>query len=201
MTDPDIHSRLIGWLKIILPLVALAILSTLFLVARTINPEDAFPYADVDVSDRLAQPRMTDPAYAGVTNDGAALSLSADEARPEGDKAQSGSAKALIGTYQTPDGARTDLAASAAQIDNAARKITLTGGVDVTSTSGWRVQTEVLRADMDQTDIEALAPVIATGPAGTVSAETMRLRQDTLRPDRYLLVFNGRVKLIYQPLK
>lgn len=201
MSNPDIHSRLIGWLKIVLPLAALAILSTLFLVARTIDPEDAIPYADVDVSERLAEPRMTDPTYAGVTDDGAALSLEADEARPQGDTAKSGSAKALIGMLETPDGARTDLAADAAQIDNDGRQITLTGGVDVTSTSGWRVQTEVLRADMDQTDIWALAPVTATGPAGIVTADTMQLSEDTLRPGQYLLVFNGAVKLIYTPLQ
>jgi lipopolysaccharide export system protein LptC len=199
MTDPDIHSRLIGWLKITLPLLALAILSTLFLVARTIDPEDAIPYADVDVNERLAQPRMTDPTYAGVTEDGAALTLAADEARPEGDTPQAGSAKALRGTLETPDGARIDLVAAAAQIDNTARSITLTGGVDVTSSTGWRVRTDVLRADMDQTDIQALAPVTAIGPAGKISADTMRLRQDTQRPNAYLLVFNGAVKLIYLP--
>ncbi len=54
-----------------MPLAALAILSTLFLVARTIDPSDAIKFTDLDVEDRLRDPRMTAPTYAGVTSDGA----------------------------------------------------------------------------------------------------------------------------------
>lgn len=199
MQNPDIHSRLIGWLKIVLPLAALAVLSTLFLVARTINPDDAIPYADVDVSERLAQPRMTAPTYAGVTEDGAALTLSADEARPEGDTPDSSTAKALIGLMETPDGGRTDLVAAAGVVDNAAGLITLSGGVDITSSTGWRVQTELLRAAMDRTLMQAPQSVVATGPAGTITANSMQIGQDSQTPGRYVLVFNGAVKLIYLP--
>ena len=49
MARVDRHTRLVGWLKVALPLTALAILSTLFLVARRIDPEAALPYAEVDV--------------------------------------------------------------------------------------------------------------------------------------------------------
>nr|WP_232014486.1 hypothetical protein [Cereibacter sphaeroides] len=96
---PDnLHSRLVSWLKVVLPLAALAILSTLFLVARTINPDDAIPYADVDVADRVREPRITAPTWAGITSDGAALSVEAAAARPgqapgeEGDPICSGRA-------------------------------------------------------------------------------------------------------------
>ena len=49
----NLHSRLVRVLKIALPLIALLLLSTLFLFSRKINPEDAIPYASVDVDDRL----------------------------------------------------------------------------------------------------------------------------------------------------
>ncbi|MGB4909398.1 MAG: hypothetical protein WBP15_12770, partial [Tabrizicola sp.] len=87
MARVDRHTRLVGWLKVALPLTALAILSTLFLVARRIDPEAALPYAEVDVEDLAREPRMTAPTYAGTTEDGAALTLSADEARPEAEGA------------------------------------------------------------------------------------------------------------------
>ncbi len=199
MTDQDTHTRLIGWLKIALPLLALGILSTLFLVARTINPDDAIPYADVDIEDRLREPRMTEPTYAGVTDDGAALTLTASEARPEAASNGSGSAKALTGTLETPDGVRTDLAAAAARVDGPARQIVLTGGVVVTSTNGWRVESDEMIAAMDATDVQTRAPVTASGPAGTVTAQSMHLTADATRKGSYLLVFNGAVKLIYRP--
>lgn len=199
MIETDTYSRLIGWLKIVLPLLALAILSTVFLVARTIDPDDAIPYAEVDVEERLREPRMTAPTYAGLTNDGAALTVTADEARPAGAGGAGPSAMTLNGTLETPDGARTELVAAAGRIDPTARKILLSGGVTVTSSSGWEVQGDTLTADLDATDILMPTAVTATGPAGVVTAEGMRLTKEAGTEGSYLLVFNGDVKLIYQP--
>lgn len=199
MIETDTHSRLIGWLKIVLPLVALVILSTLFLVARTVDPQDAIPYADVDVEDRLREPRMTSPTYAGLTDDGAALTVTAAEARPAASDDVGASAVVLTGLLETPDGARTELEAGTGQIDPAAREVFMAGGVIVTSSTGWRVESDTMTAHMDRTDIATQTPVVATGPAGVVTADTMRLTQDAEDGGRYLLVFNGRVKLIYQP--
>ncbi len=50
-TYDNTYSRVVAWLKILLPLLALAILSTLFLVARTIDPAQNIPYADVDIDE------------------------------------------------------------------------------------------------------------------------------------------------------
>ena len=199
MIQTDFHTRLIGWLKIVLPLLALVILSTLFLVARTINPDDAIPYAEVDVQDRLREPRMTTPTYAGLTTDGAALTVSAAEARPAGPDAAGASATAVIGLLETPDGARTDLTAGAGQIDPAARRILFSGSVTVSSSNGWQVQGETLTAAMDTTDISLPSDVVATGPAGVVTADTMRLTRTNGGDGPYVLVFNGAVKLIYHP--
>lgn len=199
MITSDFHTQLIGWLKIVLPLVALVILSTLFLVARTVDPDDAIPYAEVDVEERLREPRMTSPTYAGVTNDGAALTVTADEARPAASDGAGASATTLHGLLETPDGARTEVTAGAGRIDPAARQILLSGGVVVTSSTGWQVQGDTLTADMDATDIAVPTSVIATGPAGVVTADMMRLTQNAEQDGSYLLVFNGAVKLIYQP--
>ncbi|MBL9052753.1 MAG: hypothetical protein JNN02_03385, partial [Tabrizicola sp.] len=49
MAGTDAHTRVVTWLKVLLPLAALAILSTLFLLADQINPDDALPFAEVDV--------------------------------------------------------------------------------------------------------------------------------------------------------
>jgi lipopolysaccharide export system protein LptC len=199
MIDTDFHSRLIGWLKIVLPLLALVILSTLFLVARTVNPDDAIPYAEVDVEDRLREPRMTAPTYAGLTNDGAALTMTADEARPASGDGAGASASAVIGLLETPDGGRTELTAGTGQINTAARQIFLSGGVTILSSTGWQVQGDTLTAAMDTTDVLMPSTVTATGPAGVVTADTMRLTQSGGEAAQYLLVFNGAVKLIYQP--
>lgn len=199
MSDIDIHSRLIAWLKIVLPLLALAVLSTLFLVARTIDPEQAIPYADVDVAERLREPRMTEPAYAGVTEDGSALTLAAAEARPDPNDPSSGDATLLKGLLETPDGQATELTAGKARMDGTARRIEMAGGVQIVSPAGWKIESEEMSAAMDVTEVTAPTPVRAEGPAGTVTADRMQLTGQGDGNDRYLLVFNGNVKLVYLP--
>jgi len=194
----DRHTRVVGWLKVALPLTALAILSTLFLVARRVDPEAALPYAEVDVEDLAREPRMTAPTYAGTTEDGASVTLSADEARPaaEGSPAR---AAGLRLDLATPDGARTELVAAEAQMDDTARQLVLSGGVTVTTSTGYRLETAEVAAKLDRTGLESRAPVKATGPAGEITADGMVLSQDSGTPGSYVLVFKGGVRLVYQP--
>lgn len=198
MAQADRHTRVVGWLKVALPLMALAILSTLFLVARRVDPEAALPYAEVDVEDLAREPRMTAPTYAGTTEDGASVTLSADEARPAADGAPA-KAAALRLDLATPDGGRTELVAAQAQMDDTAQQLVLSGGVTVTTSTGYRLETAEIAAKLDRTGLESRSPVMATGPAGEISADGMVLRQDNRTPGSYVLVFKGGVRLIYQP--
>lgn len=192
----DTHSRFVALAKIAFPLLALAILSTLFLFARTIDPNDAIPYADVDVEERARAPRLTAPTYAGVTADGAALTLQAVEARP--DSGAGATAQSLTARLDTPDGARTDLSAAEMTFDNAAGLVSLDGGVTVTTTSGYTITTKSLTARLDRTNLTAPGPVQAKAPAGTITAQGMTLTQG-VDSGTYVLVFKGRVKLLYMP--
>jgi lipopolysaccharide export system protein LptC len=198
MARADAHTRIVGWLKVALPLLALAILATLFLVADRINPEDALPYAEVDVEERAREPRMTAPSYAGTTSDGAALTLTAEEARPEAEGTPA-KAKGLRLDLTTPDGANTELRAAIAVMDHDARLMVLSGGVTVTTGTGYRLETDEVVARLDRSGLESRGEVTATGPMGEIRAGGMRLDQDNRTPGAYLLVFNGGVRLVYRP--
>lgn len=198
--DRDGWTRAVGWLKVLLPLAALVILSLTFLLARHIDPEDAIPYADVDIEARLREPRMTDPDYAATTQDGAAINVTGTEARPgDADARQGASAQVVFGTMQTPDGGRTELRALTALIDTGHQAITFDGDVIVTNSAGYTVLSDRMRARLDRTELRSLSPVTADGPPGRIAADEMVLSQDPSRPDGYVLVFNGSVKLLYQP--
>jgi lipopolysaccharide export system protein LptC len=199
LSRDDVHSRLVSWMKIALPLAALAILSTLFLFSRRIDPSDAIPYAEVDIEERLREPRMTDASYSGVTEDGSAINLRAAAAVPEAD----GNARAtgLSATLDSPDGSNTTFAAATGQLDNASGMIALSGGVKVETSTGYHIQTGDLRIALDSTSVEAPGTVSADGPPGTITADRMTLTSADPNGGRYQLVFTGNVKLIYQPAK
>lgn len=197
----DGWSRLVSLLKVVLPLAALGALSTLFLLSDRINPEDALPFAEVDVEERLREPRMTLPAYAGVTEDGSAIEVTAGEARPAQDGVKGQSAVDVKGVMTTPDGVVTQLVADAADLPLDQSEVTFTGNVVLDHATGYRVRSAAMTASLQRTDVRSDVPVVADGPVGQITADRMRLTQDGAGGGGYLLVFNGNVKLIYQPPK
>jgi len=194
----NLHSRMVGILKVALPLTALGILSTLFLFSGKIDPEDAIPYAEVDVADRLRTPRMTDAGFSGVTADGASLMLTAADAKPE-DATGGAAARIVLGTLETSDGAKTELAAAAVDVDTAAHMIELSDGVELRSSAGMVIATLGLGIATDRTFAQSRGAVTATGPLGQLSAQEMQLTAQDGVANSYQLVFNGDVRLLYQP--
>ncbi|MEO5615254.1 MAG: hypothetical protein ABIR04_10100 [Cypionkella sp.] len=189
------HSRLVSVLKVLLPLIALVLLSTLFLFSRKINPEDAIPYATVDAEDRLRDPKMTDAGFAAMTSDGASLKIEASEAKPT---AEGGALKLVQGLLQTPDGAKTELASVAVALDSTLKMIELTDGAELRAASGYIVEAQGFGVSTADTRVESRGPISAIGPGGQLTADHMMLSQQAAEGP-YLLVFNGKVRLLYQP--
>lgn len=195
----DGWSRAVGWLKVVLPLIALGLLSTLFLVSDRIDPDAAIPYADVDIESRLREPRLTQPTYAGTTTDGSAITMKATEVRPAQTPETPSTALDVTATLTTPDGKRTDLRSDEAMLDAESNMLHLSGDVRIADAQGYRLFTEVLDTNLSKTEFASPVPVKATGPIGEITANTMALTRNPVDGESYLLVFNGRVKLVYQP--
>jgi lipopolysaccharide export system protein LptC len=195
----DRHSRLVFWLKILLPLTAIVILSTLFMVSHNIRPEDAIPYANVDIATRIKEPRLTAPDFAGMTDDGAALSLTATEVRlGTADGNNPGLINDLNGLLETPDGASTTLEAKLAHLDATAHMALLSGGVVMTNSTGYRIETAGLQVALDQTSLDSDGTIEAKGPVGQITAGSIHLG---LQGTNYVLLFKDGVRLIYLPTK
>ncbi len=195
----DTYSRVVAWLKVLLPVIALALLSTMFLISRTIDPSRAIPFANVDVEGLVRDQRISAPAFSGVTRDGAALSFTAETARPLPDGQSGLSAEALTARIETPDGARVDIQAADARIDGQANRLDMSGGVVMVTSTAYRIETTGLTSRLDQTMVESAGPVVATGPLGTLEAGRARLAAADEDASTYLLVFKDGVKLVYVP--
>jgi lipopolysaccharide export system protein LptC len=151
------------------------------------------------VQEYAREPRLTAPTWAGMTDDGASLTVSAAEARPGPAEARAPTATALRAVLDTPDGGKTELVADAGLLDQAAGALTVTGSVVVTTSTGWRVESDAMTARLDRTGVISPGPVTAQGPAGDLEAARMEITSDPERPGAYLMVFNGGVRLLYQP--
>lgn len=197
----NFHSTAVAWLKVTLPLLALAILSTLFLVSRTIDPSDAIPFAEVDIQDRLREPRLTNPTWAGVTDDGAALTIAADQARPEQKDGSGASADAIVADLKTPDGATARLVAARGRFEAQTNAFVAEGGVILTTSTGYELATDSLTAKLDRTSLTSDTTVTGHSPVGTVTAGAMEITEASEGSGSYVLVLKNGVKLLYQPPK
>lgn len=192
------HSRMVAWLKILLPLAALAIMSTVFLVAQTIDPAQDLPFANVDVAELAREQRIGGPTFSGVTSDGAALTISASAVRPNLGETDTASASEIDAEIVLPIGTTVTLHALDGVIDASTKTAELGGGVEITTSTGYRIQTDRLAARLDSTQLESGGAISGDGPLGTINAGRMLISRDA-DSSAYLLVFKDRVKLVYTP--
>ena len=197
MDAADRYSRLIQWLKIALPLAALAILSTLFFVAESLNPEAAIPYAEVDVERILREQGVTRPSFGGVTAGGIAIAVTADSVRPSPGAPQTMDGTALSATLDLPSGGHIEITSPAGRVDGTTQTAALSGGARLESSTGYTVKTDRITASVADGSVISAGGVSATGPAGDVEAGRMELRRG--EDGTYRLVFSEGVRLIYRP--
>ncbi len=199
MAVADRYSRLVLWLKVALPLAALAILSTLFFVAKTLDPDAAIPFAKVDVERILREQGVTQPTFGGVTADGVAISLSAASVRPGAEERNRLTGAELSATLDLPSGARITIDSPVGIVDATAEEAILQGGARLESSTGYVVETDQIVASFEKASVIAQNTVTATGPPGMLTAGQMELTRTETPEQSYLLVFKGGVRLIYKP--
>ncbi|MEM6892022.1 MAG: hypothetical protein AAF636_28485 [Pseudomonadota bacterium] len=199
MPTADRYSRLVLWLKVTLPLLALAILSTLFFVAETLDPEAAIPYAEVDVARILREQGVTRPTYGGVFDSGVSLNLSAEAVRPGGDGQNVLDGSQLSARFSFPSGADLQIESPVGIVDPGANAVTLRGGAVLKSSTGYAVVTEEIVASLSEASILAKEEILAEGPPGRITAGRMELMRSSGADPTYLLVFKDGVRLVYTP--
>jgi lipopolysaccharide export system protein LptC len=192
----DSHSRIVFWLKITLPLLALGILSTLFLVSRNIGGDGIIPFSDVDLDALAREQQLTAPEYSAMTSDGAALTIRSLSARPEGGGAV---ATDIAATYAQDGGLTIALKAAQGSFDPAAGTLNFGGGVRVETSAGYVLLTEGIVGRLDRTSVTSPGKLTATAPFGRIEAGAMHLDLADMPGGDTILVFNKGVRLIYNP--
>lgn len=193
------YSRFVGILKIVLPLTALVLLSLVFLLARTIDPMRAISTASIDVEDRARDPRLSGARFAGVTEDGAALTIVTQTARSDPDAAMRLEVTGLDLHIEGAAGENLIARAENGFVDRGTGRFEMRGGLLIDATPGYALTSERIEGLLDSTYVEAPGPVSGTAPAGEISAGNMVMRTDSSDGTGYMLVFGGGVRLLYHP--
>ncbi|WP_323009282.1 hypothetical protein [Paracoccus sp. (in: a-proteobacteria)] len=190
------RSCIVAWLRVLLPLSALALLSVLFLLGRKPDPEANIPYVDVDPLELAERQAVTNPTFAGVTRDGAQLSISAAEARPGGPEDE-GHAQAVRMTLRGQDGRAADVSAGMATLQG--QQVRLGEGVRMTTADGWVLTAPEVLASTAEGSVISEDEVNVRAPFGELTAGRMELRPSGQGSGNHVLDLSGGVRLIYRP--
>ncbi|WP_299728192.1 hypothetical protein [uncultured Tateyamaria sp.] len=192
----DGYSKLVAWLKVLLPLTALLLLSTLFLLSRNVDPMATLPFADTEIDERLRGQQITAPFFSGTTDAGDRVSVSAQTMATR--SGLNNEATEFSAQIDLPSGTRINLVSDQGQFDLSGNTSILQGNVVITTSSGFSLASEELLAEFDTLVLDSPGAVQGTGPFGTLDAGRMRLERRETESNAHL-IFTNRVKLIYTP--
>lgn len=196
-TDTNFHSWVVGWLKIILPMGALALLSTLFLFARSpANQTQEIPIAQIEAIARDQQ--VNAPRFSGVTDDGSIIVLRAKSARPDPTRAETLLIDDLAIDIDAVDGTTLNVTSGTSILDGKTQTARLDGLSRVTTSSGYTMETNGLSANLKTGEIVSDGQLAVQAPFGDLTAGKVRILA-TADGTGQQMVFSDGVRLLYTP--
>jgi lipopolysaccharide export system protein LptC len=196
MAPSNTYSRVVAWVKIILPLLALALLSTLFLFSRTPDPNRAIPFANVDVEELAREQSLGQPRFAGTLSDGREVIFTADRATPVAGEPNHIEATDIEARVDLDEYSVLLIVAETGLFDLAAQLADLSNSVGLTTSNGYQLTTDLLRFNLSEFMASSPGPVGVTGPGITLQAGAMEVSGTE---GNNLVVFNGGIRMLYDP--
>lgn len=195
-TYKNFHTWFVGWVKIILPLVAIGLLSTMFLFARSPSETPDIPVAQLEELAREQQ--ITSPQFSSVTDDGSVVAVSAKNAKPESGSATTLLVEDLNIDVDSADGTTMNVTSGMSILNSKDRTARLNGLSRVTTSSGYTMETVGISADLRTGEIISDGPLEVHAPFGELSAGKVRIAVSKDGDGQQMLFTQG-VRLLYTP--
>lgn len=195
MPGSNRYSQVVSYVKIVLPIIAIGILSTLFLLSRTPDPERAIPFANVDLEELAREQRLGSPRYAGTTNAGREVVVVAETAAPVDGQLDLISVDTLDARIELDDTRFVDITSLQGVINLETNIADLTTDVEVADSTGYTLDTENLLVNFREFAMSSPTDVVVEGPGFHLEAGSMDLSG---AEGAQVLIFNGGVKVLYQ---
>lgn len=193
------YSRFVAWVRILLPLAALALLASLFLVARTPVGTPNLPFTDLSLDELARAQRLNNPTFTGLTDDGRAITARAKTAWPHVIDSKRMDAIELWAELEIGNDGVMTITSDRGQLNTNENTAVLSGDVVVTTSDGYRLETEELTAALNSNEMETSGAVSGSGPGFTLDAGRMQIAPNPDAQGEVLVVFKDGVKLIYTP--
>ena len=192
----NLYSQLVGWAKIILPLSALALLSTLFLFSRTTTEPADIALEEVEAIAR--EQRISAPEFSGVTDDGAVIVISAKSARPGASRPDTVGIDDMRLRIDNPGGSSIEVTATQGEIDGRAQVARFLGLARLATSNGYEMETNGLIANLDTGRVTSDGLLEIRTPFGQLTAGRVTFQVASENTAQEMLFTDG-VRLLYTP--
>lgn len=192
----NMHSRIVGWAKVMLPLLALALLSTLFMLARQPANQATIPFAEI--AEMARDQRITAPRFSGLTDEGAIVIIAAQTARPDEARPDTVLIDMLTFRMENPDGSDVTVSATTGELDGRTRVARFLGLVRLNTSTGFEMETNGLIAELDTGLIKTDGLLEVRGPFGDLTAGQVTFQVSDEQMGQQMLFTDG-VRLLYTP--
>lgn len=194
------YSRAVAWMKVLLPLGAVALIAAIFLTAR-----DKSDLTKIFTAEELATLgaglRLDNPRFAGLTEQGEPFAIRADWALPDSALPRLIDLKRPEGEIEMSDGRTISARAATGRMHREDKTLVLEGGVVLDTSDGYHIETGLIEIDLGAKTANAPGPVSGTGPRGQINAGSFRAAAGEGAAGAGQIWFENRVRLVFIPDK
>ena len=192
----DSYSFFITWIKTLLPIAALGMLSTIFLFSGKVDVTQSLPYAELNVEDIIREQRITKPYFTGISESGIEFALSAAYATPNASQPSILDVSELRVEFKTPQGNTAEITAGLGVMNTGTKSAKISQGVRLASKLNFWITTETLDIDFNDSYASTNGPFKGVFYLGSIESGNMVLKM--IAGDQQIL-FTNRVRMLYNP--
>ncbi len=192
------YSRVVAWMKVLLPLGAVVLIAAIFVSAR-----DKSDLTKIFTAEELATLgaglRLDNPRFAGVTEQGEPFAIRADWALPDSAMPRFIDLERPEGEIEMSDGRTIAAKAATGRMHRQQKILVLEGGVVLDTSDGYHVETDLVELDLGAKTAIAPGPVSGTGPTGQIDAGSFRAAAGEGSIAAGKIWFENRVRVVFIP--
>ena len=192
----DGYSALVAWLKTLLPIVALGLLSTIFLFSGKVDVTQSLPYTEHNIAEIVREQRITRPYFTGIASNGTEIALSAAYASPQIENAHILEITDLSVVLRSTSDRMVQVTAGRGALDSATQTAQISTNVHIAALPDFWVTTQALDMNLNQGVVSAKGGFQGVTSLGAVTAGEMHLQ---MTADDQQIVFLNDVRLVYSP--
>lgn len=192
------HSRLVAILKLGLPLVALGLLSALFLV-QSDDRIGGVVFSQGDVEALGNGLEITNPTFTGTTQGQDRFRFTAALVVPDAAPPTRAAISTLEGTVDLHNGPSVTVEAATGDLDVPTQRLDLAGTVMIETSDGYRIDSDTATFDLRKGAFVAGDHVVSRGPLGEITSSSLHVAPAAATGEARRFSFGGGVRLVYDP--